>query len=91
MNPSGAVTSARMSKPADRPIEAPELIDRLAEKLRASSDVDLPHSYFVEQVRLGLGGADLTDHAAANAVETGSHRGRAAANQSVFNAWARPD
>jgi hypothetical protein len=91
MNPSGAVTSPRVSNLADRAIDAPELIDRLAEKLRASSDVDLPHSYFVEQVRLGLAGADLTDHAAANAIETGAHRGKPAATQSVFNCWARPD
>ncbi len=91
MSPSSAVTSPRVSEPADRTIEAPELIDRLAEKLRASSDVDLPHSYFVEQVRLGLAGADLTDHAAANAIESGAHRGKRAATQSVFDAWARPD
>ncbi|MDH4440416.1 MAG: hypothetical protein QE284_08515 [Rhizobium sp.] len=91
MNPSGTVTSPRVSEPADSAITAPDLIDRLAENLRASSDVDLPHSYFVEQVRLGLAGADLTDHAAANAIETGAHRGKASATQSVFNAWARPE
>lgn len=91
MSPSSAVTSPRVSEPTDRTIEAPELIDRLAEKLRASSDVDLPHSYFVEQVRLGLAGADLTDHAAANAIESGAHRRKRAATQSVFDAWARPD
>jgi hypothetical protein len=72
-------------------IDAPELIDRLAEQLRQSSDVDLPHSYFVEQVRLGLAGKDLSDRLAANDIETGSHRGKRQPARSVFHAWAMPD
>ena len=91
MSPSSAVTSPRVSEPADRTIEAPELIDRLAEKLRASSDVDLPHSYFVEQVRLGLADKNLADRLAANDIESGGHRGRRQPARSVFHAWAMPD
>ena len=56
MTPSSTVSVSRVSELEDRAIEAPELIDRLAEQLRQSSDVDLPHSYFVEQVQLGLAG-----------------------------------
>lgn len=91
MTPSSSVSVSRVSEPADRAMEAPQLIDRLAEELRASSDVDLPHSYFVEQVRLGLAGRDMTDRVAANDVESGAHRGRKANARSVFHAWAMPD
>ncbi|MBW8318632.1 MAG: hypothetical protein K0M47_04465 [Rhizobium sp.] len=71
--------------------EKPELIDRLAEKLRATSDVDLPHSYFVEQVRLGLAGRDLADLAAANHIEGASRQPPPQVSGSVFRAWAMPD
>lgn len=71
--------------------DRPELIDRLAEKLRATSDVDLPHAYFVEQVRLGLAGRDLADLAAANHVEGASRRPPPQASGSVFRAWAMPE
>ncbi|KPF45549.1 hypothetical protein ACSV9I_00200 [Rhizobium sp. G187] len=86
-----AVIKTRVSKPAERMIDGPELIDRLAEQLRASSDVELPHSYFVEQVRLGLAGNDLTDRVAANDVESGTHRGKGGSSRSVFHSWAIPD
>ncbi len=75
----------------DRALDAPELIDRLAEQLRATSGVDLPHAYFVEQVQLGLGGRDLTDIAAANDIEGASRRRHPQANSSVFHAWAMPE
>ncbi|MBX9466709.1 MAG: hypothetical protein ACK4UW_16705 [Rhizobium rhizophilum] len=91
MTPFSSVSASRVSDPADRAMEAPQLIDRLAEELRASSDVDLPHSYFVEQVRLGLAGRDMTDRVAANDVESGAHRGSKAQARSVFHAWAMPD
>jgi hypothetical protein len=91
MTPFSSVSASRVSDPADRAMEAPQLIDRLAEELRASSDVDLPHSYFVEQVRLGLAGRNVTDHVAANDVESGTNRGRRASAKSVFHAWAMPD
>ncbi|MGX5664978.1 hypothetical protein G6N76_02895 [Rhizobium daejeonense] len=75
----------------DRALEARELIDRLAEELRASSDVDLPHAYFVEQVKLGLASRELTDVKAANDIEgyTRPPHNRVAA--SVFNCWAMPE
>jgi hypothetical protein len=88
---SKTVSASRVSEPEERAIEAPELIDRLAEQLRQSSDVDLPHSYFVEQVRLGLAGKDLADRLAANDIESGAHRGKRQPARSVFHAWAMPD
>ena len=75
----------------DRALDAPELIDRLAEQLRATSGDDLPHAYFVEQVQLGLGGRDLTDLAAANDIEGASRRRHPQTNGSVFRAWAMPE
>lgn len=83
--------TARSGTSADKLIESQTLVDRLAEELRASSDVSLPHSYFVEQVRLGLADRDLTDRTAANDVEAGNTRLRRASSPSVFNSWARPE
>ena len=39
-----------------RLLDTPEFIDRLASELRAEGDPDLPHSYYVEQVKLRLSG-----------------------------------
>lgn len=91
MAQSGTATIPAVSDTAARAIDAPELIDRLAERLRASSDVDLPHSYFVEQVRLGLGGIDLADQMIANDIESAGRKQQKTAAQSVFHAWAMPD
>ncbi|MBU2329308.1 MAG: hypothetical protein KJ755_18465 [Alphaproteobacteria bacterium] len=91
MTPSSSVSVPRVSESADRAMGAPQLIDRLAEELRASSDVDLPHSYFVEQVRLGLAGRDMADRVVANDVASGAHLGRKANAGAVFHAWAMPD
>ena len=91
MTPSSSVSVSRVKEPADRALEAPALIDRLAEQMRQSSDVDLPHSYFVEQVRLGLAGKDLADRLAANDIETGAHRGKRQPARSVFHGLALPD
>ena len=91
MTPSSSVFVPRVSEPADRAMGAPQLIDRLAEELRASSDVDLPHSYFVEQVRLGLAGRDMADRVVANDVESGAPRSRKANAGAVFHAWSMPD
>lgn len=44
------------TNPASRSLNTPEFIDRLAAELRSRGDVDLPHSYYVEQVKLRLAG-----------------------------------
>ena len=46
-----------------RQLGSKEFIDRLAEDLRQNSDIDLPHSYFVEQVKLQLAGESRADTA----------------------------
>lgn len=70
---------------------ATELIDRLAEQLRASSDVHLPHVYFVEQVKLQLAGRDPNDRETLADLETSVRRSVARTPRSVFQAWAMPD
>jgi hypothetical protein len=68
-------------------IETPEMIDRMAAELRARSDTDLPHSFYVEQVRRQLAGEARTRSAAAN--DDGSIAARSGqAHPSVFHAWA---
>lgn len=72
------------SSMSPRSIDTPEFIDRLAGELRAKGDVDLPHSYYVEQVKLRLSGKVGFDAAAA----------RAAPNyggSDCFRAWALGD
>jgi hypothetical protein len=69
-----------------RIINTPEMIDRMASDLRARSDADLPHSFYVEQIRRQLAG-----QAAANddAMQQGKRPGEA--HPSVFHAWALSD
>ena len=83
--------SPQQSAGTDKSLDTPEFIERLAEQLRATSDVDLPHAYFVEQVRLGLAGRDLTDLAAANDIEGASRPRTQQAGSSVYRAWAMPE
>lgn len=71
--------------------EAERIIDRLAEELRASGGVDLPHSYFVEQVRLRLARSDLSTLDTADTARTLIRGWKPKAAPSVFNAWAMPE
>ncbi len=41
---------------ATQSIDTPELIDRLATEMRATGDRELPHSFYVEQVKRSLAG-----------------------------------
>lgn len=41
---------------APQSINTPELIDRLAAEMRATGDRELPHSFYVEQVKRSLAG-----------------------------------
>jgi hypothetical protein len=72
-------------------IETPELIDRLATELRASGDRDLPHAFYVEQVKRTLSG-DINPEAlvAANDDE-GITRVSSMCSPSVFQCWAMPE
>lgn len=63
---------------------SPQVIDRMAAELRARSDADLPHAFYVAQVRRQL-------------MVQGSQIGNAQSSAkkkpeiSVFHAWAMPD
>ncbi|MBT9372467.1 hypothetical protein [Rhizobium sp. CSW-27] len=70
-----------------RNLDTAEMIDRMAAELRARSDTDLPHSFYVAQVRGQLAGRRTS--AAAPAPETTPWKKRAGeAHPSVFHAWA---
>lgn len=64
----------------------PEMIDRMAAELRARSDTDLPHTFYVAQVRRQL---------IAQASQRNSGPPAAAISSkvqpSVFHAWAMPE
>lgn len=79
------------SATGERSLGSAEFIDKLAEELRASSDVDLPHSYFVEQAKLQLAGLDVSN--ADNANDAAMQMRKTVVNgpASVFHAWAMPD
>ena len=91
MTASNSISPKRVSMPqtilpAEKDFDTQELIDRLATELRAKSDPDLPHTFYVEQVRRQLAGKPV-ETSAANA-------GPAPAEQdgsSVFRSWAMPE
>ncbi|MCA0257020.1 MAG: hypothetical protein LCH47_10560 [Proteobacteria bacterium] len=69
------------SSMSPRQLDTPEFIDRLAVELRAEGDPDLPHSYYVEQVKLRLSGKAGFEAAVARAAP--SYEG-----SDCFRAWA---
>lgn len=74
----------------ERHLDTVELIDRMAHDLKASSDADLPHCYFVEQAKLRLAGIHTRERAANDAVKMVS-KNTVNGPSSVFYAWAMPE
>jgi hypothetical protein len=74
-------------------IEPPELIDRLAEEMRASGDRDLPHAFYVEQVKRKLAGqrTQLASFAVNDEAALSKKTPIPAATSSVFQCWAMPE
>lgn len=73
---------------AGRNIGSPELIDRLAREMQAREGADLPHAFYVEQIRRQLSGESL--------INTRQHPADLNANtpatsSSVFQCWAMPE
>ncbi len=66
---------------SSRAIPTPELIDRLAAEMRATGDRELPHSFYVEQVKRKLANDDRVELTNVPA----------AATSSVFHCWAMPE
>lgn len=56
MTVNAAIIVSEVPAKEARQLGSQEFIDRLAEDLRQSSDTDLPHAYFVEEVKLQLAG-----------------------------------
>jgi hypothetical protein len=67
-----------------RSLDTPEMIDRLATEMRARSGGELPHAFYVEQVRRQLAGK-LVQTSAANDEKA---QEIAPEQTSVFHAWA---
>jgi hypothetical protein len=81
----GTSAAAGVQEPS-RPIDTPELLNRLAEALKAKSGSDLPLSCFVEQVKLQLAGGRSPEELA--------HRTKGQDNRAptdCFRAWAMPE
>lgn len=89
-SPSSAFVPSK-SPNSEQALNLDELIERLAEELRLTSDVDLPHSYFVEQVKITLAGQAITADEAANDAAALVRKGVVNGDSSVFQAWAMPD
>lgn len=68
-----------------------ELIDRMAEELRRSSNADLPHAYYVEQIRQTLAGRMSSSDPATNDAAALVRKGAVRNDGAVFQAWAMPD
>ncbi|MQB10550.1 hypothetical protein DXT96_11900 [Agrobacterium sp. ICMP 6402] len=74
---------------AQHSIDTPELIDRLAAEMRATGDRELPHSFYVEQVKRTLAGQTTARRAAND--EMPRTKIPAASTSSVFQCWAMPE
>jgi hypothetical protein len=74
--------------PGQRFLDRAELIERMAKAMRLKSGIDLPHAYFVEQVKLQLAGSPAFDRSLLGP-ESGKAKG-AVSYQSAdcFRAWA---
>lgn len=69
-------------------IPTQELIDRLAAEMRATGDRELPHSFYVEQVKRTLAGKAVKR---ADNDERPSTKIPPAGTSSVFQCWAMPE
>lgn len=67
-----------------RSIDTIEMIDRLATEMRARTGGELPHSFYVDQVKRQLAGKSV----AVSAANDEPAQGKPAEQASVFHAWA---
>ncbi|MCF3641657.1 hypothetical protein LXM94_16920 [Rhizobium sp. TRM95111] len=68
--------------PSERAIGPAELLDRLAQKMRAESGIDLPHDYFLAEVRRQLAHPEEPHPAG---------KGDDVQSSACFNCWAMPE
>jgi hypothetical protein len=78
---------------ADRAIDTPEFIRRLAEDQRVKSGSDLPLSCFIEQVKMQLKGRPVGDmvRTPSDRIAKRAAAGPAYRTSEFFHAWAMPD
>ncbi|MCX8996595.1 hypothetical protein NOF55_05705 [Rhizobiaceae bacterium BDR2-2] len=75
------------NSPTSHPLNTPESIERLATEWRRHGDIDLPHSYYVEQVKLSLAGKKKK----AASEEASKRRQAPYESSDCFRAWALGD
>jgi hypothetical protein len=75
---------------SSRAIEAPELLARIAEDLRAKSGSDLPLSCFIEQVKLQLAGGKSPEELQGLA-GTAANGNASPQSSDIYKAWAMPE
>ncbi|MBB4063378.1 hypothetical protein [Gellertiella hungarica] len=68
-----------------------EMIDRLAHAMRLRSGLDLPHAYFVEQVKLQLAGSPAFDKSLSEPETRAARRAATYQSAACFEAWAIRD
>ncbi|MBN8932515.1 hypothetical protein [Agrobacterium pusense] len=73
---------------ASQSIDTTALIDRLAAEMRSTGDRELPHSFYVEQVKRTLAGRAVKR---ADNDERPSTKIPPAGTSSVFQCWAMPE
>jgi hypothetical protein len=86
-----SVTVPRKAEQARPTIDTPEMIDRMAADLRARSDTDLPHSFYVALVRRQLAGrsaANTQSDTKADKTHGPASTRPGQAHASVFHSWA---
>ncbi|MGG2478187.1 hypothetical protein ACNVD4_22685 [Rhizobium sp. BR5] len=85
---SNSMPISASAQEAPHSIDTPELIDRLAAEMRAAGDRELPHSFYVEQVKRVLAGKTVKR---ADNDEMPRTKIPAAGTSSVFQCWAMPE
>ena len=85
---SNSMPISASAEEAPHSIDTPDLIDRLAAEMRATGDRELPHSFYVEQVKRTLAGKAVTR---ADNDEMPRTKIPAAGTSSVFQCWAMPE
>ncbi|MDZ7926873.1 MAG: hypothetical protein U5L46_07205 [Agrobacterium sp.] len=85
---SNSMPISASAEEAAHSITTPDLIDRLAAEMRATGDRELPHSFYVEQVKRTLAGKTVKR---ADNDERPGAKIPAAGTSSVFQCWAMPE
>lgn len=79
------------TKTEPRLMDGTELLDQLAQAMRLRSGLDLPHGYFVQQVKLQLSGSPAFDQSLANPEDQTRREMPAYESAACFQAWAMRD